>query len=90
MEDKLTKCPKCSKDPLVVKYEAKYVYSYIMDKDAPGLNNSSELLPFMFDKREQTEARQYVECSVCKAQFPFILNENYKVNFMDLAEAIRD
>lgn len=68
-------CPACKSDDLTVKYEASYVYSYCLDKDAPGLKNKEEFLPFLYDKREQKEARQYIECNVCKAQYPCFFDE---------------
>lgn len=53
-----------------MKYEAKYVYTYMLDKDKPGLKNENEFLPFLYDSREQTEANQYIECGYCGAKFP--------------------
>jgi len=68
-------CPACSSTALSVKYEAKYIYTYKLDSNAPGLKNDEEFLPFLYDKRDQLEARQYIECDVCKTQFPCFFNE---------------
>jgi transcription elongation factor Elf1 len=63
-------CPACKSQKLVAKYEAKYVYSYIIDSDNPGRLNTDEFYPFLYDKREQTESKQYVECTQCGTQYP--------------------
>lgn len=63
-------CPVCSSRNLTLKYEAKYVYTYVIDNDATGLKNETEFLPFMFDTREQTEANQYLQCNDCGTSFP--------------------
>ena len=82
-------CPVCNHDTLMVKYEAKYVYSYLLDSDAPGLINTEELLPFMYDMRDQTESKQYIECTECGALFPCIFTEADKgINFSALKKAI--
>ena len=63
-------CPVCNDNHLVLKYEATYEYSYTLDSNAPGHNNTKELLPYMYDSREQKDAKQYLECSTCKTQYP--------------------
>ena len=63
-------CPVCNSGHLILKYEATYEYSYIIDSNAPGLNNTKELLPYMYDSREQKDAKQYIECTTCKAHYP--------------------
>ena len=63
-------CPVCNSGHLILKYEATYEYSYIIDSNAPGLNNIKELLPYMYDKREQKDAKQYLECGICGTTFP--------------------
>lgn len=63
-------CPYCNSSKLAMKYEARYVYTYLLDKDKPGLKNEKEFLPFLYDSREQTEADQYIECTSCGARFP--------------------
>ncbi len=70
MQDNHLECPVCKSRKLSMKYEAKYVYTYVIDNDAPGLKNDTEFLPFLYDKREQTEASQYIQCSLCGATFP--------------------
>jgi len=63
-------CPACGSSNLTAKYEAKYIYSYIIDSDSPGTLNKDEFYPFLYDKREQVESKQYVECGACKTQYP--------------------
>lgn len=63
-------CPLCEGKELIMRYEAGYVYSYVIDNDAPGLMNSDEFLSYLYDKRELKEARTYIECSKCGSQFP--------------------
>jgi hypothetical protein len=71
MENKNYICPICSSSNLTLRYEANYVYSYVVDSDAPGLKNSDEFLSFLYDKRELKGDRTYVECNVCKTQYPY-------------------
>ncbi|MCX7922977.1 MAG: hypothetical protein N3B21_13340 [Clostridia bacterium] len=71
-------CPVCNSNKLIAKYEATYIYSYIIDSDAPGLKNTEEFLPYLFDTREQKEAKQYVECGTCGAQYPCYFTEGNK------------
>lgn len=69
-------CPICNNKELTLRYEASYVYSYVIDEDAPGLKNSEEFLSFLYDKREQKDSRTYVECNHCGTQYPYtFLNE---------------
>lgn len=73
MESKNYQCPICNCMNLTLRYEASYVYSYILDSDAPGLKNSEEFLSFLYDKREQKDTRTYIECNDCGTQYPFQL-----------------
>jgi len=63
-------CPACNDDHLILKYKATYEYSYILDSNAPGMNNTKELLPYMYDSREQKDAKQYIECRACRTNYP--------------------
>ncbi|AUS95663.1 hypothetical protein CDQ84_01780 [Clostridium thermosuccinogenes] len=83
-------CPVCKGKSFKAKYEATYVYSYVIDSDAPGLRNREEFLPFLFDNREQKEARQYVECDTCGARFPCQFSHGNKgIDFTILQKAFR-
>lgn len=54
----------------MLKYQATYEYSYRIDANAPGANNSKELLPYMYDRREQMDSKQYIECKSCGTSYP--------------------
>lgn len=75
MDEKKNTCPVCSSSKLVLKYEASYVYSYLIDSDAPGTLNKNAFLPFMYDRREQKDIKQYIECDQCGTQFPCYFQE---------------
>jgi len=63
-------CPICGSNELTMRYEASYVYSYVIDNDAPGLMNDDEFLSYLYDKRELKESRTYIECNNCGTQYP--------------------
>lgn len=71
MENSRYVCPICNNSALTLRYEASYIYSYVIDSDAPGLKNSEEFLSFLYDKREQKDTRTFVECSKCGSQYPY-------------------
>lgn len=82
-------CPICKTSNFLIKHQATYVYSYVIDSDAPGLNNSEEFLPFLYDNREQIDTKQYLECSGCGAVYPCFFNEwDRKVGLQELQYAI--
>jgi len=47
-----------------------YEYSYRIDENAPGVNNTNDLLPYIYDKREQKDANQYIKCNICGTNYP--------------------
>ena len=71
MNDNRYACPICNNNKLILRYEASYVYSYVVDSDAPGLKNSDEFLSFVYDKREQKDTRTFIECNKCGTQYPY-------------------
>ncbi len=90
-DSNLLQCPNCGNHNFLIKYEATYVYSYNIDSNAPGLKNTEEFLPFMYDKREQKDARQYMECKECLQQFPFYLSEwDNKIGAQELQRAVKN
>lgn len=66
-------CPVCKSKDLVLRHEASYVYSYVIDSDVPGLQNTEEFLSYLYDKREQVASRNYIECKACGTQYPYLL-----------------
>lgn len=82
-------CPVCNSTNFLIKYEATYVYSYIIDSDAPGLRNSTEFLPFLFDNREQKDTKQFLECDKCGTRFVCYFDQmDKKVDIKELQSAI--
>ncbi|NLP30644.1 MAG: hypothetical protein GX363_05880 [Clostridiales bacterium] len=68
-------CSRCNSNSFEIKYEATYVYSYLLDSDAPGLKNREEFLSYMYDNREQKSSKQYIECRSCKTRYPCYYTE---------------
>lgn len=62
-------CPVCKSSNLYFKHEASYVYSYVLDSNAPGSKNDEIFSPYLYDKREQTSSLEYVECEDCKTRY---------------------
>lgn len=73
-ENKLV-CPVCNSNKLMAKYESKFVYAYEIDSDALGAKNTREFLPFVYDRREQIEAKEYIECDNCRTQYPCLFSQ---------------
>ena len=71
MADNNCTCTICNGNKLVLKYESTFVYSYVLDSDEPGRKNSEEFLSFLYDNRELTNNRRYIECDKCGAQYPY-------------------
>ena len=69
MKSKNYICPVCKSKDLYLKHEVSYVYSYLMDSDAPGIKNTEVFSPFLYDRRNQTSSLEYVECNNCKTRF---------------------
>jgi len=69
MNEKKYICPICNSDKLFLKHEASYVYSYKIDSDAPGIKNTTTFSPYLYDRREQTSSREYLECDNCKTRY---------------------
>ena len=67
-------CPNCHSSSMVLRLEASFVYSYVLDSDAPGRKNTDEFLSFLYDRRDQNETKQYVECTSCGSRFPCYFN----------------
>ena len=68
-------CPVCNGKDFILRYEAKYVYSYIIDSNAPGINNDEQFFSFLYDSREQKESNEYIECLGCGTKFLCHLNK---------------
>ncbi|PAB57860.1 hypothetical protein [Anaeromicrobium sediminis] len=84
-------CPKCKSNDFIAKREATYLYSYKLNKDnSENSKEETEPLPFLFDNREQTNSKEYIECEDCGSQYPCDLKMDGKeIDFTILQKAIR-
>jgi len=84
-------CPKCNGENFEIKHEATYRYTYKIDTvnvyiDEEGLEN----LPFLFDNREQTCFKEYIECNQCGAKYPCSVDKsNQTIELTIMKKAIR-
>ena len=72
-------CPKCQGMGFEMKKEATYLYTY--ELDTPLTNGSClhhESLPFLFDKRDMLDSREYIQCKDCGQQY-FYDFTNHKI-----------
>lgn len=86
--DEMITCPQCGARRLVLRYEVSYVYSYVLDDNAPGRANEAYFHPYAYDERTQKAAEQYVECTACQAKFPCYL-QKADVSLQHLKENLR-
>ncbi len=84
-------CPKCSGKNFEIKHEATYLYTYKIDTAIANLGNEqSENLPFLFDNREQTCYKEYIECNHCGKKYPCSFDKDNKtIDLTILQKAIR-
>ncbi len=89
--DKHLVCPKCNGIYFEVKREATFLYSYKLDTPLTNeLNLETDVLPFLFDNREQLNSKEYIKCEDCGANFTCDLNNsNTKIHFTILQKAIQ-
>ncbi len=82
-------CPKCNSKNFEVKHEATYLYTYKID--TVNVNDEElENLPFLFDNREQTCFKEFIECNQCGTKYPCSFNkENQTVDLTIMKKAIR-
>lgn len=83
-------CPICNNNHLILKYQATYEYSYVIDSNAPGINNTEELLPHLYDNREQKDTKQFIECSSCGTNYPCYFDKwTERINTETIQKAIQ-
>ena len=59
-------------------------------KDAVSVAHETKELPFLFDNREKTESKEFIECDYCGTRYPVSLDECSKnINLTILQKAIR-
>ncbi|MCB2295498.1 hypothetical protein LGK95_18610 [Clostridium algoriphilum] len=82
-------CPKCNSKNFEMKHEATYLYTYKIDTVNVD-NEELENLPFLFDNREQTCFKEFIECNQCGTKYPCSFNiENQTVDLTIMKKAIR-
>ena len=82
-------CPKCNGKNFEIKHEATFLYTYKIDM-MNGNIDEEENLPFLFDNREQTCFKEYIECSKCGVKYPCTINkEKQTIDLTIMKKAIR-
>jgi hypothetical protein len=89
--DKSIICPECQGKHFSIKREATYLYSYKLNTpETEQWSKEKEALPFLFDYREKTNDREYLECEDCHAKFPCSLDlAHTPIDFTILQKAVR-
>ena len=84
-------CPKCNGKNFEVKHEATYLYTYKIDTVNTNIDDEeSENLPFLFDNREQTCFKEYIECNQCGTKYPCSFDkDNQTIDLTIMRKAIR-
>ena len=84
-------CPKCNNKNFEIKHEASYLYTYKIDTENVSADEQeSANLPFLFDNREQTSFKEYIECSHCGVRYPCSIDtENQTIDLTIMRMAIR-
>ncbi|MBU3146191.1 hypothetical protein [Clostridium sp. CF012] len=85
------KCPKCKSENFEIKHEASYLYTYKIDLVNTNMEDEElENLPFLFDNREQTCFKEYIECSTCGTKYPCSIDkDNQTIDLTIMKKAIR-
>ena len=84
-------CPKCNGKNFEIKNEATYLYTYKIDTVNVNIDDEgSENLPFLFDNREQTYFKEFIECNHCGTKYPCSFNkDNQTIDLTIMKKAIR-
>lgn len=84
-------CPKCNSKNFEIKHEATYLYTYKINMVNANIDNEdSENLPFLFDNREQTDFKEFIECKSCGTKYPCSIDkDNQTINLTIMKKAIR-
>ena len=84
-------CPKCNGKNFEIKHEATYLYTYKIDTVNTNLDEKElENLPFLFDNREQTCFKEYIECNQCGVKYPCSFDkDNQTIDLTIMRKAIR-
>lgn len=84
-------CPKCKSKNFEIKHEATYLYTYKIDTANVNIDDEElENLPFLFDNRQQTCFKEFIECNQCGTKYPCCINiDNQTVDLTIMKKAIR-
>ncbi|MCT8975452.1 hypothetical protein N4T77_02460 [Clostridium sp. CX1] len=84
-------CPNCNGNYFKMKRQATYVYTYNINTElTEQWSEEGEALPFLFDNREQTDSKEFLECAQCGETFPCqLLTDKEKISVTILQKAIR-
>ena len=84
-------CPKCNGKNFEIKHEATFLYTYKIDMlNEISMRKDQKILPFLFDNREQTCFKEYIECSKCGNKYPCTIDkENQTIDLTIMKKAIR-
>ncbi len=84
-------CPKCNGKNFEMKHESTYLYTYKIDIASANIDDEeSENLPFLFDNREQTCFKEYVECDQCGTKYPCSFDKDKQtIDLTIMRKAIR-
>jgi DNA-directed RNA polymerase subunit RPC12/RpoP len=84
-------CPKCNSENFEIKHEATYLYTYKINMTNANVEDEeSENLPFLFDNREQTGFKEYIECNECGTKYPCCIDKvNQTIDLTIMKKAIR-
>ncbi|MFZ5351896.1 MAG: hypothetical protein ACOZCL_04115 [Bacillota bacterium] len=84
-------CPNCKSGSFDLKREATYLYTYKLETPLSEQNTrSEEALPYLFDNREKTCDREYLQCSTCGAKFPCTSDiANGRIHMTIVQKAVR-
>lgn len=84
-------CPKCNSKNFEIKHEATYLYTYKIDTaNISSDNEETENLPFLFDNREQTCFKEFIECNECGTKYPCSFDKfNQTIDLTIMKKAIR-
>ena len=85
------KCPKCNSENFEMKHEATYLYTYKIDTtNKANDEEQSENLPFLFENRDQTSFKEYIECHNCGNRYPCSFHKDSQtIDLTIMKKAIR-
>ena len=89
--NELLVCPKCNSKNFEIKHEVTFLYTYKIDIVNASIDKEkTENLPFLFDNREQTCFKEFIECDNCGTKYPCSFDkDNQTIDLTIMKKAIR-